>query len=522
MTASPLSVELIELVGDLSRALPPEERYRRLLASLRRLFPSDATALLRLEHETLVPLAVDGLSPDTLGRRFRLAEHPRFSAIVAAGRPIRFAQDSELPDPYDGLVADRPGHLPVHDCLGLPLHIDGQVWGVLTLDSLAPGSFDGLPSDELLAFVALAAATVKAADLISALESRVEREHQAYVALKEATTGAARRELVGDSPAMRQLRQEIAMVAGTDLAVLIDGETGVGKELVARAIHLQSARAEQPLVELNCAALPENLIESELFGHVKGAFSGAVGDRRGKFDLAHGGTLFLDEVGELPPAAQAKLLRALQSGEIQRVGSDRSQRVDVRILAATNRDLQEEVRAGRFRADLYHRLGVFPVRVPALRERSRDALLLAGYFLEQNRARLGLQSLRLAADCQPALLRYEWPGNVRELEHLVSRAALRARAEAEPGVRVVSVHLHHLGLQEGAAFAARMPTAALPVDQCAEPVGGLREAVDAFQRQAITRALAATGDNWAQAARLLELDRGNLFRLARRLGMREG
>jgi anaerobic nitric oxide reductase transcription regulator len=179
------------------------------------------------------------------------------------------------------------------------------------------------------------------------------------------------------------------------LSVLITGETGVGKELVAEAIHLQSPRAQKPLISLNCAALPELLVESELFGHVKGAFSGAVNGRSGKFELADGGTIFLDEVGELPLPVQAKLLRVLQSGQLQRVGSDQEHHVDVRIIAATNRDLAEEVRVGRFRADLYHRLSVYPLRVPPLRERGRDVLLLAGFFLEENRARMGLRSLRL-------------------------------------------------------------------------------------------------------------------------------
>lgn len=516
MTASPLFREMIDRVGDLSLELAQDERYRRLLETLRRLFPCDAAGLLRLEQETLIPLAVDGLSPDTLGRRFRLAEHPRFSAIAAAGRPIRFSHDSDLPDPYDGLVAGYPGHLPIHDCLGLPLQIDGKLWGVLTLDSLEPGAFSRLDMDALQAFAALACATVKAAALIGALESRVERARQAYIDLREATSAGAPQELIGESPAMRSLRDEIAVVAGTDLTVLITGETGVGKELVARRIHEQSLRAEQPLVELNCAAMPENLVESELFGHVKGAFSGAVTDRRGKFDLAGGGTLFLDEVGELPLVAQAKLLRALQSGDIQRVGSDRSHRVDVRIVAATNRDLQEEVRSGRFRADLYHRLSVFPLRVPPLRERERDALLLTGYFLEQNRARLGLRALRLAPDCQAALLNYNWPGNVRELEHLISRAALRARAEAEAGVRVVSVHLHHLGLLTAAAAI----TTNIQPDPELAAITPLRQAVDNYQRQLLQQTLARHSGNWATAARSLGVDRGNLIRLAQRLGLR--
>ena len=179
-------------------------------------------------------------------------------------------------------------------------------------------------------------------------------------------------------------------------------------------------------MHVNCAALPEALAESELFGHVRGAFSGAIAERAGRFEAAEGGTLFLDEVGELPLSIQAKLLRALQNGEIQRLGADRPRKVNVRIIAATNRNLKERVQEGSFRADLYHRLSVYPVPIPPLRERGNDVLLLAGFFLELNRARLGLRSLRLSVAAEDALHRYAWPGNVRELEHVVSRAALKA------------------------------------------------------------------------------------------------
>jgi anaerobic nitric oxide reductase transcription regulator len=195
------------------------------------------------------------------------------------------------------------------------------------------------------------------------------------------------------------LVEEINLVGGSDLTVLITGETGVGKELVAQAIHAASPRADKPIISLNCAALPDTLVESELFGHVRGAFTGAMNDRRGKFELANGGTLFLDEVGELSLTVQAKLLRVLQSGQLQRLGSDKEHQVDVRLIAATNRDLAEEVRSGRYRADFYHRLSVYPLRVPALRDRGRDVLLLSGFFLEQNRSRMGLNSLRLNSRC---------------------------------------------------------------------------------------------------------------------------
>ena len=236
------------------------------------------------------------------------------------------------------------------------------------------------------------------------------------------------------------------MVSDSELPILLLGETGVGKELFAHRVHRLSRRRAKPLVHVNCAALPESLAESELFGHAKGAFSGAVADRPGRFEAANGGTLFLDEVGELPLLVQAKLLRALQNGEIQRLGDDRPRRVDVRIVAATNRSLKDLVRDGDFRADLYHRLSVYPIAIPPLRERGNDVLLLAGRYLEQNRARLGLRSLRLALDAEEALRRYRWPGNVRELEHVISRAAIKAVSRGANRNHIVTLEASLLDL----------------------------------------------------------------------------
>src|SRR5690606_33587514 len=229
--------------------------------------------------------------------------------------------------------------------------------------------------------------------------------------------------------------------------------------------------------------------DSELFGHKKGAFTGAVQDRIGKFELADGGTLLLDEVGELPLPVQAKLLRVLQSGELQRPGSDRQQRVDVRVLAATNRDLRAEVAAGRFRADLYHRLSVYPLHVPALRERGRDVLTLAAAFLEENQHRLGARNLRLTPEASTALLAQTWPGNVRELEHLLSRAALRALSAQGRAGRWIGIGLAELGL--GAEAQAGAPQAARAASGTAQGLGdlGLREATEDFQRRWIQAAL---------------------------------
>jgi transcriptional regulator with GAF, ATPase, and Fis domain len=232
----------------------------------------------------------------------------------------------------------------------------------------------------------------------------------------------------------------VEIVAPTDATVLVLGESGTGKELVARAIHQRSTRAAKPLVRVNCASIPRELFESEFFGHVRGAFTGAVRDRVGRFQLADGGTLFLDEVGEIPLDLQVKLLRVLQEGEFERVGDERTRRVDVRVIAATNRDLRREVDEGRFRLDLYYRLGVFPLETPPLRDRREDIPELVAHFLRQASERLHVPAPRLRAQDLQLAQRYDWPGNVRELQNAVERAVIAARGgtatlEIQPGAR---------------------------------------------------------------------------------------
>src|ERR1700754_290680 len=514
MTTSSATLEtLLPLVDDLARDLPESERYRRLLAALCSLVPCDASALLRLDGPTLTPLAVQGLTEDALGRRFLIADHPRFAALLASDGPTLFPPDSDLPDPYDGLVA---GHAPldVHDCMGCPLEVEAKQWGLVPLDVLDAGRFSPPDLKTLRAFASLAAATVSAAERMRGLERTAEQERSRAEGYRLAAGQAPVRRLAGRSPAFRRLLDDIATVAGSDLTVLIRGETGVGKELVAQAIHAASPRADRPLISINCAALPEQLIESELFGHVRGAFSGAAGDRRGKFELADHGTLFLDEVADLSLAAQATLLRVMQTGQLQRVGSDREHRVDVRIVAASNRDLADEVRAGRCRADFYHRISVYPLRVPSLRERGNDVLLLAGSFLEENRGRLGLAGLRLSSEAQAALLGWTWPGNVRELEHTIGRSALKALSRQGGKTRALTLSAADLDLPI-APLASVVPT-----EVAGERTGlSLRADLDRYERSVIERSLQRNKDNWAAAARELGIDRANLRRSAARLGI---
>lgn len=505
---------LLSVISDLARDMAPSQRFQQLLATIRQVLPCDAAALLQLRGTELIPLAVDGLSTDTLGRHFVTDDHPRLARILLSHEPVRFAADSPLPDPYDGLLHAVEGDLHVHDCLGIALYLQGVPWGVLTLDALNANAFDQIDPAELRYLARLSEAVIRVTELTNQLQSRTEH-HQA---MTQALVADGQQQLIGSSRAMQQLQQEIEMVAHSDLAVLITGETGVGKELVARQVHGLSNRARAPLIYLNCAALPENLVESELFGHTRGAFSGAVQSRVGKFELAHGGTLFLDEVGELPLTVQPKLLRALQSGEVQRVGSDSHHQVDVRIIAASNRDLHREVAEGRFRADLYHRLGVYPIAVPSLRERQKDVLLLAGHFLEQNRRRIGLRGLRLDASAREALLAYSWPGNVRELEHLISRAVLKAQAGQDGNRRLLTISAELLALG-GPQSDIPQQTLAATVNTTLPLAQSLRDATEHFQVQLIRQVLEKHQNNQSRAARELGVDRGNFSRLVRRLGI---
>lgn len=503
------------LLADLIVELPNAVRLQRLVHTLREHFCCGAVGLLRLEGDSLRPLAAVGLVHEALGRRFVLAQHPRLAAIMASREPTWFEPDSRLPDPYDGLLDAHVGEpLPVHDCMGMSLFVDGQPWGALTLDALHPGTFDSNARRDLQRYSLLIEASVRV--------TRLEQENRSLRLSRSDVQGPQvfidEGEILGQSQAIRQLLTELAVVADSELPVLLLGETGVGKELFARRLHRLSRRHDKPLIQVNCAALPESLAESELFGHVKGAFSGATSDRPGRFDAANGGTLLLDEVGELPLSVQAKLLRVLQNGEIQRLGADKPLHVDVRIIAATNRHLPDSIRDGHFRADLYHRLSVYPVPIPPLRERDQDVLLLAGHFLELNRARLGLRSMRLSPAAERAMLAYPWPGNVRELEHVISRAAVKLLSRGASRTQILTLEPEVLDLDGLSGFASPVEAPVVPAP--ASLGGPLRVAVEDCQRQHIMHALEQCADNWANAARLLELDPSNLHKLARRLGLK--
>jgi transcriptional regulator with GAF, ATPase, and Fis domain len=347
------------------------------------------------------------------------------------GRVAQTGEPIEVPDlasPTTAVWVANPEWVRAEGIAGFggqPLVHRDQVLGVLGVfarGAVGPECMDWLRT--IANHAAAAIATARAFEQVEELRAKLELENE-YLREEVTRTGAFG-ELVGQGPALGAVARQIDLVAPTDSAVLILGESGTGKELVAREVHRRSQRAAKPLVKVNCAAVPRELYESEFFGHAKGAFTGALRDRAGRFELADGGTLFLDEVGEIPLELQAKLLRVLQEGELERVGEDRTRRVNVRIIAATNRDLRAEAEAGRFRQDLYYRLSVFPVELPPLRKRSEDIPLLAEHFLTIAARKLGRVKPRLTLAVVQQLQRYHWPGNVRELQHVIERAVITA------------------------------------------------------------------------------------------------
>ncbi len=332
-------------------------------------------------------------------------------------------------------------------------------------------------------------------------------------------TGERPPPLVGQSPAMRQIYEMISKVADSPSTVLITGESGTGKELIARELHAGSSRRDKPLIKVNCAAIPKDLVESELFGYERGAFTGAVGSKPGRFELADGGTLFLDEIGEIPIEMQVKLLRALQESEFERVGGIKTIRVDVRLIAATNRDLKALIADGRFREDLYYRLAVVPISLPPLRDRKQDVPLLVEHFIGKYNQRLGKKVDRVDDEAMQVLLAYGWPGNIRELENLMERSVLFADGPVIQGTSLPD------SLRE------RVPGPAVPIapvgplGSIAAPSGAsmkeiVRQAQAELEKELITRALEETDGNVTRAAKRLQISRKSLQVKMKELGLR--
>jgi two-component system, NtrC family, response regulator len=347
--------------------------------------------------------------------------------------------------------------------------------------------------------------------------AKATRAHE----LERQNVHAAAAPLVGASQSMRHVYEIVSKVADSPSTVLITGESGTGKELVARELHRRSSRRDKPLIKVNCAAIPKDLVESELFGYEKGAFTGAVGSKPGRFELADGGTLFLDEIGEIPVEMQVKLLRALQESEFERVGGIKTLRVDVRLIAATNRDLKALIADGRFREDLYYRLAVVPIALPPLRDRKDDIPLLVQHFIAKYDQRLGKKVERVDEEAMQTLLAYGWPGNIRELENLMERSVLFADGPVIQGASLPDA------IRERAPGPATPIAAVGPLGAIAAPSGAsmkeiVRQAQAELEKELIGRALEETGGNVTRAAKRLQISRKSLQVKMKELGLRGG
>ncbi|EDY81810.1 Sigma-54 interaction domain family [Verrucomicrobiia bacterium DG1235] len=368
--------------------------------------------------------------------------------------------------------------------VSVPLKFDEEAIGTLSIER-ANTNF-GWESDlrilGMIASIVAQAARVRrdAAEQIQSLRAENERLQE------EIAHGFRPENIIGSSSTMRSVYYHIEQVANSATTVLIRGESGTGKELVAKALHEKSSRRNKPFVKFNCAALPDSIIESELFGHEKGAFTGALAMRKGRFESANGGTIFLDEIGDISLSTQVKLLRVLQEREFERVGSQETRRVDVRVIAATSRNLEEMMEAGTFREDLYYRLNVFPIYMPPLRERKCDILMLADHFIEKFAKRMGRKPIRISSAAIDMLVSYHWAGNVRELENCIERAVLLAKGQ--------SIKAHHLP-----------PTLQKKSRAESSEVATLEDAIQALEREMIVDALKETGSNLAEASRRLGL-----------------
>jgi formate hydrogenlyase transcriptional activator len=409
------------IISNLTR----ESLFHAISEALRAVVPFDRAVLYDSDKDVLRTFALEG-------RDLRGHSHAPHQHVSRHGTAVGWAFENQQPRlrsnlelesrlPGDDILLDGG----VRSYLIVPLLARGRAIGALLLASFVSNRYspDDVPLvEEVAKQIALAVDNMQAYEEISRLRGQLEAENR-YLQ-EEIKSDYNFEEIVGQSPALKRVFKAIETVAPAGTTVLILGETGTGKELVARALHNLSARRDKALVKVNCAALPSGLIESELFGHEKGAFTGAVARKIGRFELAHGGTLFLDEIGDLPLELQPKLLRVLQEGEFERVGASDTTTVDVRVIAATNRDLETAVREGRFRPDLYYRLNVFPIRLPSLRERTEDIPLLVRYLAQRYGARLAKRIPAVSAETMDVLQAYPWPGNIRELENVIERAMI--------------------------------------------------------------------------------------------------
>jgi Nif-specific regulatory protein len=467
---------------DLSSALRPVlERMSEFMGLVR----ATITILNRESGSIDIEIATGLSEAESARGRYRLGEGIT-GRVVAKGEPAIVERVSKNADFLDRTGARRreiEKHRTELSFVCVPVTIQKEVIGALSADRVYKKEADLDEDVRLLSVVAslIAQAVRIRRDVLEQVRILADENKRLQGEISDRLRHSR---IIGSSHAIRQVDQFILQVASTDTTVLIRGESGVGKELVAEAIHMNSKRANGPFIKINLAALPETMIESELFGHERGAFTGAINAREGRFEAAGGGTIFLDEIGDLPASTQIKLLRVLQERQFERLGSNDALKIDVRVIAATNRNLEQMVEQGTFRHDLYFRLNVFPIFVPPLRERRTDILLLADYFVAKLSKKTGKEVRRISTPAIDMLMRYHWPGNVRELENCIERAVILST----DGV----IHSHHLPPSLQTAEASDTP-----------PLGKLPAALEAVEREMIDDALKSSRGNMAGAARLL-------------------
>ena len=495
LPATPKTVRDLNVLLDFSRTLNSVRGLaalqEKVLESLLAIVPADQVAILLTEKGGPEFTSI-------MGRHRRLgASQPIRASQTILNRVLEenlavLSDDVQADAEYskaDSLIERR-----VQSVLAVPLEIQGKLLGVLYLEATIPGvHFDTDTSHLVMTLGNIAALAIDNARHLEQLGLENRRLHEEL---------SIHHSMVGESKAMREVYAFVSRVAGRDSTVLISGESGTGKELVARAVHTNSARKDKPFVAINCAAITETLLESELFGHEKGSFTGAVAQKKGKLEVAEGGTVFLDEIGELAFPMQAKLLRVLQEREFERVGGTRPIKLDVRLIAATNRDLKEASRTGAFRSDLYYRLNVVSLEMPALRDRKEDIPLLAAFFAARHAEKVKRNVAGISPEARACLLRYDWPGNVRELENAIERAIVLGSTEL-----ILLEDLPDSILEESAASG--------------ESVGALHDGIRDAKKALIERAIEQAKGNYTEAAKILGVHPNHLFRLIRTLNLKQ-
>ena len=482
-------LRLSKTVNSVRGLIPLEKQIIELILEVS---PAERAAILLCDQGIDEPTSTFGWDRRTGPNHAIQVSRTIVSQVLTEGVAV-LCNDLPAADSFSSTESVMVRH--IRSVLAVPLEVFDRVLGVIYLDASNPEArFDEDHLQLLTAMGSMAALALDSARRMEWLEEE-NRRLQAEMNIEH--------NMVGESPRMRDVYQFINRVAPKDSTVLISGESGTGKELVARAIHRNSTRASKPYVAINCAAIAENLLESELFGHEKGAFTGAIAQKKGKLESAEGGTVFLDEIGELAPMLQAKMLRVLQEREFERVGSTKTIKLDIRLIAATNRDLEEEVRKGGFREDLFYRLNVVSMRMPGLRERREDISLLASYFAAKYAKRANRNVVGISPQARAFLLNYDWPGNVRELENAIERAVVLGSSDL-----ILPEDLPEVVLEKAGPAAS------------SAAVSAFHDTVREAKKTVIIAAVEQAGGNYTEAARILGLHPNYLHRLIRNLNLK--